>query len=254
MTPEELEPLDPELSRLLDVERPLRAAPAAAKARLYARLASELFPGGGGPSGGEGSHGGAPGGAPPAGAAGGAGWTAAAATKLAVGVGVVSFTVGGLVGAGVQSVRAPVTPPGATAAVAPPAPATPVAPVASPIPAVPGPVVPVPAAPGSAPAEAAAGKGTPPRGADASLQEENSLLETARAALARKDADAALAALGTHAAKFPQGQLVEERSALEVLALATAGRAEEARAKAAAFRQRFPAGLFRGLVDGAAPP
>ena len=61
----------------------------------------------------------------------------------------------------------------------------------------------------------------------------------------------ALAALSAHEAKFPQGQLVEERSALEVLALATAGRGDEARVKATAFRQRFPSGLFRRLVDAA---
>jgi hypothetical protein len=72
--------------------------------------------------------------------------------------------------------------------------------------------------------------------------------------MARSDPDSALGALAQHAKTFPKGQLTEERMALEVMALSSAGRSIEAKNAATAFRSRFPAGLFRSAVDAVSPP
>jgi hypothetical protein len=85
------------------------------------------------------------------------------------------------------------------------------------------------------------------------LADERSLVDTARTALSRNDATAALDALAQHERRFPSGQLAEERLALQVLALTRAGRTDDARARAKVFRQKFPSGLFRAVVDDAAP-
>jgi hypothetical protein len=85
------------------------------------------------------------------------------------------------------------------------------------------------------------------------LTEERSLIEIARAALARGDGDAALNASGDHAKRFPEGLLAEEREALAVQALAVQGNADQARARARTFRAKYPGSLFRSAVDGATP-
>ena len=77
------------------------------------------------------------------------------------------------------------------------------------------------------------------------------LLQPAREALARDDFASALAATAAHERRFPRGQLVEEREALRIVALAGARRAAEARAEAAAFHDRFPQSLLQKRVDGA---
>ena len=84
------------------------------------------------------------------------------------------------------------------------------------------------------------------------LAEERSLIEIARAGLARGDGDAALNAVRDHAKRFPEGVLAEEREALAVQALAVQGNADQARARARAFRAKYPGSLFRSAVDGAA--
>jgi outer membrane protein assembly factor BamD (BamD/ComL family) len=86
---------------------------------------------------------------------------------------------------------------------------------------------------------------------DTGLATERTLIETARSALARRDGVAVLQAVDRHAALFPSGQLAEEREALAVQALVITGRADEARARADRFRQRFPNGLYRPIVDAA---
>jgi len=86
---------------------------------------------------------------------------------------------------------------------------------------------------------------------DTSLAAERHLLEIARAALARGRAPEALDALATHRARFADGQLSEERDALRVQALASAGRDAEARAAAAAFRARYPHSMFEAVVRAA---
>src|SRR6516165_5678295 len=100
---DELEPLSESMKQLLDAERAAPKVSAAAKARMFAKLSGELFgPGGGGGGGGGGGQSGHPP-APAAPAATAAHWGTAAVTKLAVGVGLASFAVGGAVGVGVHA-------------------------------------------------------------------------------------------------------------------------------------------------------
>ncbi len=268
MTPNDLEPLSPELQALLAAERPLTSAPAAAKSRLLAKLSTELFevPGGdgGGSEGGSSSSGPSsgpgPSGAPPTGAGvSGAGVSAAGSglvakavvAKLVVGASVASMAVGGAIGAGVHSavveererqhrLAAPERP----ATERPPEPPPPPVVTAEPPPSPSTPVVIPPTV--TAPAK-------PQLSADEQLALEKSYVEQARVAMARQDPNGALEALAHHQRRFPNGQLTEERMALEVMALSSAGRSIEARNAANAFRKRFPAGLLRSAVDATAP-
>jgi hypothetical protein len=86
---------------------------------------------------------------------------------------------------------------------------------------------------------------------DEDLAKERQVIEKARSALARRDAESALAAVDEHARSFPRGQLVEMREALAVQALVYAGRAVDARARADQFHRRFPSSMYRPVVDGA---
>jgi hypothetical protein len=83
------------------------------------------------------------------------------------------------------------------------------------------------------------------------LAAEQRFLDSARAALVSGEPDRALERVAAHNAKFPQGLLTEEREALAVQALVKAGRYDEARTRAAAFRERAPSSLFRATVDSA---
>lgn len=274
MTPNDLDPLSPELQALLDAERPLTAAPAAAKSRLLAKLSTELFdvPGGdGGGSDGGSSSGGTSGGpssgtgpasAPTGGVTGagvsGAGVSAAGSglvakavvAKLVVGASVASMAVGGAIGAGVHSAVVEererdrrVTVPERVPDRPPEPPSPPPVVVAEP-PSLPSTPVVIP--PVTAPAR-------PQLSADEQLALEKSYVEQARVAMARQDPNGALEALAQHQRRFPNGQLTEERMALEVMALSSAGRSIEARNAANAFRKRFPNGLLRSAVDATAP-
>ena len=80
---------------------------------------------------------------------------------------------------------------------------------------------------------------------------ELALLQPARAALAREDYAATLAATAEHERRFPAGQLTEERDALRVLALAGERRVAEAARAARAFRARFPRSLLLNRVEDA---
>jgi hypothetical protein len=89
------------------------------------------------------------------------------------------------------------------------------------------------------------------------LDAERGLLDVARAALVRGDNSAALEALDQHARIFGHALLAEERDALYVQALARAGRSDEARARAEAFRRTAPKSLLLPAVEAAtasAPP
>ena len=86
---------------------------------------------------------------------------------------------------------------------------------------------------------------------DPSLARERTLLDMARTALSRGDASGALGSLDTHAREFPSSQLAEEREVLAIQALASAGRASEARKRAAAFRTRFVNSPLLPIVDEA---
>lgn len=81
------------------------------------------------------------------------------------------------------------------------------------------------------------------------LAEEKKLVEGARAKLVAGDAPGALALLEIHRQRFPRGGLSEEREALAVEALVKAGRYDEARRRAAAFRQRVPNSVYLPAVD-----
>jgi hypothetical protein len=86
---------------------------------------------------------------------------------------------------------------------------------------------------------------------ESDLGAERALLDRARAAFAAGDPAATLAAVNAHAKRFPNGRLEEEREALAVKALVGAGRYDEAKARAARFRTRFPASFLSLTVDEA---
>jgi hypothetical protein len=90
-----------------------------------------------------------------------------------------------------------------------------------------------------------------PPSAPSGLRAEHALLEQARAALARGDAEAALGAVEAHASRFPLGQLAEEREALYVRALVLAHRGDDAAARARAFFDAYPDSIHRGAVERA---
>ncbi len=75
------------------------------------------------------------------------------------------------------------------------------------------------------------------------LVRESNLVDKSRAALAQ-DPEAALAALDRHQTDFPKGRLAEEREFIAIRALTRLGRADEARARAAAFVARYPSSSF----------
>jgi hypothetical protein len=77
-----------------------------------------------------------------------------------------------------------------------------------------------------------------------SLAEQLALLETARSAVARKDAAAAMRALDAHRVQFPTSELAEEREALTIRALAMANRASDAKSRLARFETEFPGSLM----------
>jgi outer membrane protein assembly factor BamD (BamD/ComL family) len=84
-----------------------------------------------------------------------------------------------------------------------------------------------------------------------SLSAERALLETARAAVARGQSGATIGALRRHEQEFPQGRLAEERESLWVQALVMGGQYDEARARAARFRQKFPDSMLLPAVESA---
>ncbi len=77
---------------------------------------------------------------------------------------------------------------------------------------------------------------------------ERSLLMRAQVALTRSLPSDGLSALSQHRARFPHGQLVEEREALWVQALAASGDSRASSA-AASFLQRYPESIFREAVE-----
>jgi hypothetical protein len=80
---------------------------------------------------------------------------------------------------------------------------------------------------------------------------ERRVLDAARTALTRGDVTAALSSLAEHEKTYPAGTLSEEREALYVRSLVEAGRIDEARARAARFRGRWPRSLLLPAVEAA---
>jgi hypothetical protein len=114
-----------------------------------------------------------------------------------------------------------------------------------------------PAPPPAEPRRAGAGGGPPSSpsahepGRDTSLSAERRLLDEAQRALAEGRGSAALDAIDRHERAFPRGRLAEEREGLAVRALARAGRADEARARAARFRAAHPDSILLPAIDAA---
>jgi len=86
---------------------------------------------------------------------------------------------------------------------------------------------------------------------DDPLAAERSLVEMARAALSRGQAERALTTLRRHARQFPNGELTEEREGLLVQALVGAQKYDQAREKAEQFKHRYPRSLFTPVIDQA---
>ncbi len=84
---------------------------------------------------------------------------------------------------------------------------------------------------------------------DDALAVERSLLELARTAITRGDAPTALLQLARHSRTYPRGRLSEERDALWVQALVLNRSYAKAKAKAKAFKKRYPKSLFLPVVD-----
>jgi hypothetical protein len=245
MKDEDLGPVDPSLAALFAAERGRAGAPAAARARVLARLeASITGPGDGGghepDGGGSPPPGGAP--APLAGAAAGIG------PRLLPLLG--AFVIGGAAGAGAHAIA---TPPQVVyvdrPALAPPAAAK------VDEPAVTAPAIvrePEPAADAAAaPTEAPRSSASPSASSDAALAAERALLDVGRTALGRSDGAHALEAAARHAREFPRGQLSEEREAIAVQALVKLGRRAEAEARGERFRQRYPNSVLMPVIDAA---
>jgi hypothetical protein len=83
------------------------------------------------------------------------------------------------------------------------------------------------------------------------LAAERTILDEARAAIVQGAPERAIGLLTEHAARFPVAILGEERDAMQVEALAAAGRTAEARAHAEAFRAQRPNSLFLRTVESA---
>ena len=239
----ELDPLSDDLRALLDAEGRREGPPAGAPDRVLLRLGASLGPTV--PLG----H---PGDARPRGVEAQPVARLAAAARLARAATI--FVAGAASGVGgtraIEHVRAkhgsaashrsvvkPAETPLAPPRVEPPAPSA-IQPLALP------PAVPLPLPPPRSHRSAAA----PAPEDDGRLAAERNLLEIARAALVRGQAEGALGALARHEATFPRGELTEEREGLFVQALVAARRYDEARARAARFARRYPRSLFAPVV------
>jgi hypothetical protein len=254
-----------ELDDLLDAERELVPLAAGARARMRERLSAALPVGAmGDPRGGAGGGNGT--GAPqapgsPAAAAAHAGAAGLARAKL--GVTLAAFALGAMTGAGGHALwtgRQAAAPPVASSSVVA-APAVTGAPMPAPAPttavlppepareAVPATTIAATPRAASAVASARPAPSSDPDApghVDASLRSERALLERARTALTRSEPAAALDALRAHRARFPHGQLAEERDALEVTALRQQGDPAAARDAAKRFREDHPDSLLGG--------
>jgi TolA-binding protein len=243
-----LPPLDPELSALLDGERHRPGPPAAVQSEVSARL-TELL-------GGAALVGGNPRTSPTTPSLAGR-WVrpslVALVAGLAIGGAAGSRLQAGLDGGRVQP--SPVLGPSAVEVAVPP----PVASVAPLAPGVSSPAVIASARPtlGSptslAPSAGAAQRSNAAKAGetDADLAAERALIETARSAVARGNAGAALDAVAQHQRRFPRGQLGEEREVLAVQALVAAGRVQEAAERGARFRLQYPNSALLPVVDAA---
>lgn len=96
---------------------------------------------------------------------------------------------------------------------------------------------------------AAASAPSPKSESRSELAAEQSLIDTARAALARGRGEDALHAADEHAQRFPRGSLAEERETLAIQALLLIGRRADAEARAQRFHRLYPESLYGSAVD-----
>ena len=85
---------------------------------------------------------------------------------------------------------------------------------------------------------------TPPEPTLDDLATEKALLEQARLALAKNHLANASSALEWHQSQFPNGQLREERQALDIMLLYGTGKKIEATRRLEAFREQYPESPF----------
>ncbi len=226
-------PVDPFDLQLLRAEEP---AEAATRARIRARLAGVIPMGNvvdGRPSG---IH-------PPRELA-----PAAPSAGLAKGpaLAALAFVIGGLTGAALYAVL--VKPlPAQVVYIDRPTPAQP----AGPSPSAPAETIAEASPALVASATRAAPHSSSARNSGSQLSAERIMLDEARAALMEGNTSRALALIQRHRRNFANPLLAEERDALEVQSLVKAGRFDDARAKADAFRKRAPGSLFLSVVDAA---
>jgi hypothetical protein len=233
---DELEPLSPELARLLESERGEDVVPPAASAQVLAGVFART----------ERTEGTGLAAAPKVSSP-----VPSAGSARVAQVGVVAFVAGALVGAWLQAQRAPSPVPQAvapSASIAGRSDAPPAPPLPSPTASAGAPLEPPPEA--SAPrASLAPARASSTPGADTGdISGERRLIEQAQTALARGDGAAALEATSQHAARFPRGALVEEREYVAILALEQMGRTGDAARRGSKFLHAFPTSVFTPRV------
>lgn len=244
--PADLEPLPSDVLGALDAERKRPGLSPAHQAALAGKIAAAIavIPGGSGSGSGSTSSTQSTGStaSTPAATSGAAG-TTVATTVAAKGTAamVALFTAGAVVGgAGGAALHARYAEPKVetrTVYVQVPAVAAPEPkpePKPEPAPAAPTPVVVSP---------------QPKVRSDVDLAVERDLLESARLSLGKGNALEALETVHKHQARFPRGRLSEERESIAVQALLSAGRKDEARVRAEAFKKSFPESLLLPLVE-----
>ena len=90
-----------------------------------------------------------------------------------------------------------------------------------------------------------------PKATESTFDAERLILDEARHALTEGETSRALSRLKAHESKHPNGTLTEEREALTVRALASAGRTDEANIRGKAFLAAYPESLFGSAVEAA---
>jgi outer membrane protein assembly factor BamD (BamD/ComL family) len=88
-------------------------------------------------------------------------------------------------------------------------------------------------------------------GLDDAVRREAMLVGEAKKALRDGDGSHVLELVSRADREFPKGQLVQERRALEIRALAQLGRADEAAAKADKFLAKYPSSPYADAVERA---
>lgn len=234
----EMDALPADVAALLDAERSLPVVAAPMRARIRQGVQASIAAGGG--------------------SAGTATSTGAAGAGVgALGKTLITFVLGGLVGAGIHaawprdaaSPRLALQAP--SAATPTPAPFAQAAPLQAPAP------LPPPATAtgdrgahaGSAALPASSTRAARPEPDDSStLARERQIIDAARSAIAGGHPSEGLTILARYRSEFARGTLAEERDALEIRALLALGRVDEARAAASRFYSTYPESMLSGAL------